>query len=49
MSKKNNLIHECILSLKKQERYGESKFEAKQKAKEEAKERGEEFKNVQGC
>lgn len=48
MSKKNNLIHECILSLKKQERYGESKFEAKQKAKEEAKERGEEFKNVQG-
>lgn len=48
MSKKNNLIHECICSLKKQERYGQSKFEDKKEAAKKAKEEGREFKNVQG-
>lgn len=48
MGKKNNITHECICSLKKQERYGNSKYDDKIKAKKEAKARGEEFKNVQG-
>ena len=33
MSKKNNLNHECINALKRQIKYGESKYEDKQRAK----------------
>ncbi len=49
MSKKNNLNHECINALKRQIKYGESKYEAKQRAKKEALDRGEQPpKNVKG-
>lgn len=48
MGKKSNITHECIQAFKKQERFGQSKYEDKLKAKNEAKERGEDFKNVQG-
>lgn len=48
MGKKSNITHECIKALKKQEHYGESKFEAKKEAKAKAILEGREFKNVQG-
>lgn len=48
MGKKSNITHECIKALKKQEHYGESKFEDKKEAAKKAKEEGRAFKNVQG-